>query len=58
VLLKGNGPSVENVAQYVYDGVVDLIRRQYPGRGVRYNIEVTIQETENNVFIIEKPVTV
>lgn len=58
VMLKGRGPSVENVAQYVFDGVVDLINRQYPGRGVRYNIEVTIQETENNIFIIDKPVTV
>ena len=58
VMLKGKGPSVENVAQYVFDGVVDLIRRQYPGKGIRYTIEVTIQETENNIFIIEKPVTV
>lgn len=58
VMLKGKGPSVENVAQYVFDGVVDLITRQYPGRGVRYNVEVTIQETENNIFIIDKPVTV
>lgn len=58
VMLKGKGPSVENVAQYVFDGVVDLIRRQYPGRGIRYTIEVTIQETENNIFIIEKTVAV
>jgi 6-pyruvoyltetrahydropterin/6-carboxytetrahydropterin synthase len=58
VMLKGKGPSVENVAQYVLDGVVNLITKQYPGRGVRYTIEVTIQETENNIFIIEKPVTV
>jgi 6-pyruvoyl-tetrahydropterin synthase len=58
VMLKGKGPSVENVAAYVFDGVLDVIRRQYPGRGVRYTIEVTIQETENNIFIIEKAVTV
>jgi 6-pyruvoyltetrahydropterin/6-carboxytetrahydropterin synthase len=58
VILKGKGPSVENVAAYVFDGVVEVIRRQYPGRGVRYTVEVTIQETENNIFIIEKPVTV
>ena len=58
VLLKGKGPSVENVAAYVFDGVVDLIRRQYPGRGIRYTIEVTIQETENNIFVIERPVTI
>ena len=58
VMLKGKGPSVENVAYYVFDGVVELIKKQYPGRGIRYTIEVTIQETENNIFIIEKTVTV
>jgi 6-pyruvoyltetrahydropterin/6-carboxytetrahydropterin synthase len=58
VMLKGKGPSVENVAYYVFDGVVDLIRKQYPGRGLRYTVEVTIQETENNIFVVEKAVTV
>lgn len=58
VILKGKGPSVENVAHYVYDGVVDVIRKQYAGRGVRYTVEVTIQETENNIFIVEKMVTI
>lgn len=58
VVLKGKGPSVENVAYYVFDGVVDVITKQYPGRGVTYTIEVTIQETENNAFVVEKKVTV
>lgn len=58
VVLKGKGPSVENVAYYVFDGVVDLIKKQYPGRKVPYKIEVTIQETENNFFVVEKSVTV
>ena len=58
VMLKGKGPSVENVAYYVFDGVVDLIKKQYPGKGVRYTIEVTIQETENNIFVVEKVVAV
>ena len=58
VMLKGKGPSVDNVAYYVYDGVVALIRKQYPGRNVRYTIEVLIQETENNIFIVEKTATV
>lgn len=57
VVLKGKGPSVENVALYVFDGVADLITKQYPGRGIRYTIEVTIQETENNIFVVEKSVT-
>jgi 6-pyruvoyltetrahydropterin/6-carboxytetrahydropterin synthase len=58
VMLKGKGPSVENVAHYVYDGVVALIRKQYPDRNIRYTIEVTIQETENNIFVVEKVATV
>ena len=58
VMLKGKGPSVENVAHYVLDGVVALIQKQYPGKRLRYTVEVTIQETENNTFIVEKDVTV
>jgi 6-pyruvoyltetrahydropterin/6-carboxytetrahydropterin synthase len=58
VMLKGKGPSVENVAYYVFEGVVELIKKQYPGKGVRYTIEVTIQETENNIFVVEKVVAV
>ena len=58
VLLKGKGPSVENVALYVFDGVADLIQAKYPGRRVAYTIEVTIQETENNIFVVERTVTV
>ena len=58
VVLKGKGPSVENVAHYVFDGVVALIQRQYPGKGIRYTVEVTIEETENNTFIVEQDVTI
>jgi 6-pyruvoyltetrahydropterin/6-carboxytetrahydropterin synthase len=58
VLLKGKGPSVENVTEYVLDQVVELIKGKYPGRQIRYTIEVLIQETENNIFIIEKAVTI
>ena len=58
VVIPGKGPSVENVAHYVFDRVVALIGRQYPGRGLDYRIEVTIQETENNVFIVDKTATV
>jgi hypothetical protein len=35
-----------------------VITQQYPGKNIRYTIEVTIQETENNIFIIEKNCTV
>lgn len=58
VVLEGKGPSVENVAHYVYDHVVDLIRAKFPDRGVAYTIEVIIQETENNFFVVEKRATV
>ena len=58
VVLEGKGPSVENVARHVFDGVVDLIRARYPDRGLDYRIEVTIQETDNNLFVVEKTATV
>jgi 6-pyruvoyltetrahydropterin/6-carboxytetrahydropterin synthase len=58
VVLKGKGPSVENVASYVHDHVVDLIRAKYPDRRIDYRIEVTIQETENNFFVVEKTIKV
>jgi 6-pyruvoyltetrahydropterin/6-carboxytetrahydropterin synthase len=58
VVLRGKGPSVENVAHYVFDRVVQVIAAKYPGRGLTYRIEVTVQETENNIFAVERPVTI
>jgi 6-pyruvoyltetrahydropterin/6-carboxytetrahydropterin synthase len=58
IVVPGKGPSVENVAHYVFERVVALITRQYPGRGLTYRLEVTIQETENNCFIVEKSATI
>jgi len=58
VVLEGKGPSVENVAHHVFNGVVDLIRARYPDRGLVYRIEVTIQETDNNLFVVEKTATI
>lgn len=58
VLLKGKGPSVENVALYVWDNVVAHIRDKFPGHDVTYTVEVLIQETENNIFVVEKTVTI
>ncbi|HUU34953.1 MAG TPA: 6-carboxytetrahydropterin synthase, partial [Vicinamibacterales bacterium] len=57
VVLKGKGPSVENVAHHVCGRVVELIAATYPDRGLTYRIEVTIQETENNIFVVERPAT-
>jgi 6-pyruvoyl-tetrahydropterin synthase len=58
VVLEGKGPSVENVAHYVYNGVVKHIRDKFPNRGVTYTIEVEIQETDNNFFSVEKTVVI
>lgn len=58
VVLQGKGPSVENVARYVFDRVVALIQARYPERGLQYRIEVSIQETENNIFVVDKAVTI
>ncbi|MPY86527.1 MAG: hypothetical protein GEU99_01230 [Luteitalea sp.] len=58
VVLPGKGPSVENVAHYVFDHVVELIQRKYPGRHIDYTVDVAIQETENNIFVVQKTVTV
>ena len=52
VVLAGKGPSVENVAHHVFDRVADHIRQKFPGRGKQYRVEVTIQETENNFFVV------
>ncbi len=58
VVIKGKGPSVENVALHVFDEVVSHIRTKFPDRGKTYTIEVTITETENNIFVVERPVVV
>jgi 6-pyruvoyltetrahydropterin/6-carboxytetrahydropterin synthase len=58
VLIKGKGPSVENVAIHALDETVALIRNKFPNRNVAYEIEVTITETENNIFIVDRRVTV
>ncbi len=58
VVIKGKGPSVENVAIHVLDETVALIQEKFPNRGVAYDIEVTIIETENNLFIVDRHVTV
>ena len=58
VVIKGKGPSVENVAIHVLDETVALIGKKFPKRGVAYDIEVTITETENNIFIVDRRVAI
>ncbi len=58
VVLPGRGPSVENLAVWLWDRVRDCIRAKFPDRGKTYRIEVLIQETENNIFVVEKEAVV
>jgi 6-pyruvoyl-tetrahydropterin synthase len=58
VVLDGRGPSVENVAAHVWERVVGEIRSKFPDSGLAYSVEVVIQETENNVFVIERQTVV
>jgi len=58
VLIPGDSPSVENVAHYCADKIIEVIRAEYPDRGVPYDIEVTIQETDHNIFVVERRVTI
>jgi 6-pyruvoyl-tetrahydropterin synthase len=58
VVMKGRGPSVENVAAYVFERVVETISGKFPNRGLRYAVEVSIQETENNFFVVDRAVVV
>src|SRR6266704_240674 len=39
VVIKGKGPSVENVAIHVLDETVALIGRKFPNRALAYDIE-------------------
>ena len=56
VVIAGENPSVENVAAYCLDCAVGVLQGLFPGRGVEYRIEVTIQETDNNFFLAERRV--
>lgn len=58
VVIRGKGPSVENVAEYCFEMIVDHIREKFPDRGLNYQIQVTIEETDHNFFIIEHQVRV
>lgn len=58
VVIQGRGPSVENVACWAWQRVVDLIASKYPGRGKTYHIDVMIQETDNNFFGVAKDAVV
>ena len=58
VLLPGDNPSVENVTRYCLYQVVQAIRSEYPDQDIDYDIEVTIQETDHNIFTIDRKVKI
>ena len=54
VVMPGENPSVENVAEYCLDQAVEVLQKLFSDRGHQYHIEVSIQETDNNFFIAER----
>ena len=58
VVIPGANPSVENVALYCMNEAVDALVKQFPGQDVEYQIQVTIQETDNNFFTLERTVVI
>ena len=58
VVLPGTNPSVENVVLYCMNEAVDVLAELFPGLGVEYHIELTIQETDNNFFTLERKVVI
>ena len=58
VVIPGTNPSVENVTHYCLDKVAEVIRSHYPNRGLTYYVEVTVQETDNNIFSADREVVI
>ena len=54
VVMPGENPSVENVAEYCLDRAVEVLQNLFPERGHQYHIEVSIQETDNNFFVVDR----
>ena len=57
VVVPGDNPSVENVAEYCLNEAVDVLAKVLPATGQSYHLEVTVQETDNNVFTADRTVT-
>ena len=58
VVMPGRNPSVENVATYAMNETVDILAKHFTALQIEYHIEVVIQETDNNIFTIERTVTI
>ena len=58
VLVPGDNPSVENVARYCLEQAVEALSKLFPDRGIAYDLEVTIQATDNNLFTLRRSATI
>ena len=58
VLLPGENPSVENVGLYCLEEAIKVLAGLFPGQQVEYHIEVTIQETDNNFYTLDRTLTI
>ena len=58
VLLPGENPSVENVGLYCLEEAIKVLTGLFPGQQVEYHLEVTIQETDNNFYTLDRTVTI
>ena len=57
VVLQGKGPSVENVAHYVFDKVAALIAGNYPGRVLETSIKNDPQSEQGGVILVNEMLT-
>jgi 6-pyruvoyltetrahydropterin/6-carboxytetrahydropterin synthase len=57
-VLPGGNPTVENVARYCLDQAVQALGKLFPGRGIEYDIEVRLQETDNNFYTASRTVRI
>jgi 6-pyruvoyltetrahydropterin/6-carboxytetrahydropterin synthase len=58
VVMPGKNPSVENVATYAMNETIDLLAKHFTEQKIEYHIEVMIQETDNNIYTIDRTVTI
>ncbi|MBT3344331.1 MAG: 6-carboxytetrahydropterin synthase [Gemmatimonadetes bacterium] len=58
VIMPGSNPSVENVTHYCMNEAIDRLTSLFPGRGIDYDLEVMIQETDNNFFTLHRTVSI
>ncbi|MBI2506218.1 MAG: 6-carboxytetrahydropterin synthase [Candidatus Latescibacteria bacterium] len=58
VVMPGENPSVENVAFYCLNEAISVLAELFPGQQVEYHIEVTIQETDNNFYTLDRTLVI